>query len=56
MKVEFLFSKEVKEIVEEYSFHPTQEIIPNYNGTTTATFTACGDMKICWFFQVGQIC
>ena len=55
MNVKLQFSKEVKEIVEEYSFHPTQEITPNPDGTTTVTFTACGDMEICWFlFRWGK--
>ncbi len=55
MNVKLQFSKEVKEIVEEYSFHPTQEITPNPDGTTTVTFTACGDLEICWFlFRWGK--
>ena len=55
MKIKLQFSKEVKEIVEEYSFHPTQEIMLNPDGTTTVTFTAGGEYEICWFlFRWGK--
>jgi predicted DNA-binding transcriptional regulator YafY len=55
MKIKLQFSKEVKEIVEEYSFHPTQELTSNPDGTTTVTFTAGGAYEICWFlFRWGK--
>ncbi len=55
MNVKLLFSKEVKEAVENYSFHPNQKLTFNDDGTTTVEFTAGGAYEICWFlFRWGK--
>ena len=55
MKVKLLFSKDVREIIENYSIHPNQELTLNKDGTTTVTFTAGGAHEICWFlFRWGK--
>ncbi len=55
MKIELLFSEKLKEIIENYSLHPTQKIIPNPDGTTTVIFEAGGTYEICWFlFRWGK--
>ena len=55
MKIELLFSPQVKEIIENYNLHPNQKIISNSDGTTTVTFEAGGAFEICWFlFRWGK--
>lgn len=55
MKVKLLFSKDVRESIENYSVHPNQELTLNPDGTTTVTFTAGGAHEICWFlFRWGK--
>lgn len=55
MKIKLLFSKNVKDVIENYSLHPNQQIIPNEDGTTTVTFKAGGAYEICWFlFRWGK--
>ena len=55
MKIELLFSEKVKDIIENYSLHPNQKIIPNHDGTTTVKFEAGGAYEICWFlFRWGK--
>ena len=55
MKIELLFSEKVKDIIENYSLHPNQKIIPNPDGTTTVKFEAGGAYEICWFlFRWGK--
>jgi len=55
MKIKLLFSENVKDIIENYSLHPNQKIIPNPDGTTTVTFEAGGAYEICWFlFRWGK--
>ncbi len=55
MKIKLLFSKNVKDIIENYSLHPNQKIIPNDDGTTIVTFEAGGAYEICWFlFRWGK--
>ena len=55
MKIKLLFSENVKDIIENYSLHPNQKIIPNDDGTTTVTFEAGGAYEICWFlFRWGK--
>lgn len=49
MKIKLLFSKNVKDIIENYSLHPNQKVTPNPDGTTTVTFEAGGAHEICWF-------
>ncbi len=48
MKVELLFSKDVKDDVLNYNFHPTQKITENYDGTVTVKFKASGPLEIIW--------
>lgn len=55
MKIKLLFSENVKDIIENYSLHPNQKIIPNDDSTTTVTFEAGGAYEICWFlFRWGK--
>ena len=55
MNVKLLFSKEVREVVENYSFHPNQKMTLNSDGTTTVEFSAGGAFEICWFlFRWGK--
>lgn len=55
MKVKLLFSKDVKEIIENYSLHPNQKLELNSDGTTTVTFEAGGSHEICWYlFRWGK--
>ncbi len=55
MKIKLLFSKNVKDIIENYSLHPNQQITTNEDGTTTVTFEAGGSYEICWFlFRWGK--
>ncbi|MCR5266351.1 MAG: WYL domain-containing protein [Cyanobacteria bacterium RUI128] len=55
MKIKLLFSKEVREVIENYSIHPNQELELNPDGTTTVTFEAGGAYEICWFlFRWGK--
>ena len=55
MKIELLFSEKVKYIIENYSLHPNQKIIPNHDGTTTVKIEAGGAYEICWFlFRWGK--
>ncbi len=48
IKVELLFSKDVREDVLNYNFHPTQKITPNQDGTVTVKFKASGTKEILW--------
>ena len=55
MKVKLLFSKDVREIIENYSLHPNQQLELNDDGTTTVTFEAGGAYEICWYlFRWGK--
>lgn len=48
IKVELLFSKDVAEDVLNFSFHPTQKIKQNDDGTITVKFKASGELEILW--------
>lgn len=48
MKVELLFSPEVKEDVLNFNFHPTQKVKENKDGTVTVKFKASGELEILW--------
>lgn len=48
IKVELLFTKDVKEDVLNYNFHPTQKVKENYDGTVTVKFKASGPLEIIW--------
>ena len=48
IKVELLFSKEVAEDAQNYSFHPTQKVRVNDDGTVYVKFKASGDLEILW--------
>lgn len=55
MKVKLLFSAKVRDIVENYSLHPNQQLKLNDDGTTTVTFEAGGENEICWYlFRWGE--
>ena len=55
MKVKLLFSKEVKEAINNYNLHPSQKLKQNPDGTTTVTFEAGGRYEICWdLFRWGK--
>lgn len=47
-KVELLFSNSVAEEVLNYTFHPTQRVKQNQDGTVTVKFTASGELEILW--------
>ena len=46
--VEWLFDKEVAEEAAKYTFHPTQVMIPNDDGTLTVKFHAGGAREMDW--------
>ena len=48
MKVELLFSPEVKEEVLNFNFHPTQKVKQNDDGSVTVKFKASGELEILW--------
>ena len=48
MKVELLFSPEVKEDVLNFNFHPTQKVKQNDDGSITVKFKASGELEILW--------
>ena len=48
MKVELLFSPDVAEDVLNYSFHPTQKVKQNDDGSVTVKFKASGELEILW--------
>ena len=48
IKVELLFSEEVAEDAQNYSFHPTQKVRINDDGTVYVKFKASGDLEILW--------
>lgn len=48
MKVELLFSPEVKEDVLNFNFHPTQKVKENEDGSVTVKFKASGELEILW--------
>lgn len=48
MKVELLFSSEVAEDVLNFSFHPTQKVKQNEDGSVTVKFKASGELEILW--------
>ena len=48
MKVELLFSSDVKDDVLNYNFHPTQKVKENEDGTVTVKFKASGELEILW--------
>lgn len=55
MKIKLLFSPNVREVIQNYSIHPNQQIELNSDGTTTVTFEAGGAYEICWFlFRWGK--
>ncbi len=55
MKIELLFSKDVKDAIKDYNLHPTQKQKVNPDGTTTVTFEAGGRYEICWhLFRWGK--
>lgn len=55
MKVKLLFSKEVKDAINNYNLHPSQKLKQNPDGTTTVTFEAGGRYEICWhLFRWGK--
>lgn len=55
MKIELLFSKNVKEAINNYNLHPSQKLKQNPDGTTTVTFEAGGRYEICWhLFRWGK--
>ena len=55
MKIELLFSKEVKDAIKDYNLHPSQKLKYNSDGTTTVTFEAGGRYEICWhLFKWGK--
>ena len=55
MKIELLFSKDVKDAIKDYNLHPTQKLKQNSDGTTTVTFEAGGRYEICWhLFRWGK--
>lgn len=47
-KVELMFRPEVAEDVMNYSFHPTQKVKKNDDGSVTVKFRASGDLEILW--------
>ena len=55
IKVKLLFSKEVKDAINNYNLHPSQKLKQNSDGTTTVTFEAGGKYEICWhLFRWGK--
>jgi len=48
MKVELLFTPGVAEDVLNYSFHPTQKVKGNEDGSVTVKFKASGELEILW--------
>lgn len=48
MKVELLFSPDVAQDVLNYSFHPTQKVKQNDDGSVTVKFKASGELEILW--------
>ena len=48
MKVELLFTPEVAEDVLNFSFHPTQKVKQNDDGSVTVKFMASGELEILW--------
>ena len=48
MKVELLFSPEVAGDVLNFSFHPTQKVKQNDDGSVTVKFKASGELEILW--------
>ena len=55
IKVKLLFSKDVKDVINNYNLHPTQKLKANSDGTTTVTFEAGGKYEICWhLFRWGK--
>ena len=55
IKVKLLFSKEVKDAINNYNLHPSQKMKQNSDGTTTVTFEAGGKYEICWhLFRWGK--
>lgn len=48
MKVELLFSPEVAGDVLNFSFHPTQKVKQNEDGSVTVKFKASGELEILW--------
>ena len=48
MKVELLFTPDVAEDVLNYSFHPTQKVKQNDDGSVTVKFKASGELEILW--------
>ena len=48
MKVELLFTPDVAEDVLNFSFHPTQKVKQNDDGSVTVKFKASGELEILW--------
>ena len=48
MDIKLRFSKEAAENAKEYSFHPTQKIKNNEDGSIDVSFKAGGRHEICW--------
>lgn len=48
MKVELLFSQDVKDDVLNFNFHPTQKVKENEDGSVTVKFKASGELEILW--------
>ena len=48
MKVELLFSPDVKDDVLNFNFHPTQKVKENEDGSVTVKFKASGELEILW--------
>ncbi len=54
-EVKLLFSKNVKDAINNYNLHPTQKLKSNPDGTTIVTFEAGGKYEICWhLFRWGK--
>lgn len=53
--IELLFSKEVREDILNYHFHPTQSMEEKENGDVSVKFQASGEEEICWeLFKWGK--
>jgi len=47
-RVVWKFAPAVADIVRDYRFHPTQALSEQADGSIVVTFTACGDLEMCW--------
>jgi len=47
-RVVWKFAPDVADIVRNYQFHPTQTLTEQPDGAVVVTFTACGELEMCW--------